>query len=254
MLSQAMLETQGDDDDEVLSQAMLETQGFDDGDDDDNDDGGGDQAAAAAAPQAEPADEPDGEPSEQEMLAAIFERFDADCDGYLSFAEAQAWGRALTGNDMGADMFRSIVEASLPPGASQQEEDEVAAAVARGISADGLRRVYATEESLDVPESYARILESVPHPPNLNLKFYKNLVPFHGGVTIEEFFATWAGDYARLERAHNYIQWLFPSPEASMFNQHAQPLLEAEAAVMRADPEVQQRLRQSVELFLDFLG
>ena len=252
-----MLETQGDDDD-VLSQAMLETQGFDD--DDDDDDGGGDQAAAAAAPveplrQAEPdADEPDGEPSEQEMLAAIFERFDADCDGYLSFAEAQAWGRALTGNDMGADMFRSIVEASLPPGASQQEEDEVAAAVARGISADGLRRVYATEESLDVPESYARILESVPHPPNLNLKFYKNLVPFHGGVTIEEFFATWAGDYARLERAHNYIQWLFPSPEASMFNQHAQPLLEAEAAVMRADPEVQQRLRQSVELFLDFLG
>ena len=79
-------------------------------------------------------------------------------------------------------------------------------------------------------------------------------MPFHGGVTIEEFFATWAGDYARLERAHNYIQWLFPSPEASMFNQHAQPLLEAEAAVMRADPEVQQRLRQSVELFLDFLG
>ena len=51
------------------------------------------------------------------------------------------------------------------------------------------------------------------------------------------------------ERAHNYVQWLFPSPEASMFNYASQALQPEEAAVMRADESIQRRLKKSVGKF-----
>ena len=91
---------------------------------------------------------------------------------------------------------------TLPDGASQEvDEDgsEMDALVARGVDLPGLVDIYRREEdTLSIAESYATVIASVPMPQNLNLKFYRNRVPFHGGCTIEEFYRVWSGDYARL--------------------------------------------------------
>jgi hypothetical protein len=66
---------------------------------------------------------------------------------------------------------------------------------------------------------------------------------FHRAFGGRDAFA-----YAQLERRHDYIQWLFPSPERSAFNAESTPLGRAEARAMRQDPAVMARLRTSLEL------
>eukprot|EP01051_Picozoa_sp_SAG22_P020018 SAG22_NODE_3888_length_1482_cov_1.383225_1_plen_115_part_10 len=50
----------------------------------------------------------------------------------------------------------------------------------------------------------------------------------HFKGTIDEFHGAFGGKddfcYQQLERRHDYIQWLFPSPERSAFNQGSVPL------------------------------
>ena len=134
------------------------------------------------------------------------------------------------------------------------EEARENALLRRGIDLSGLTRVYMGETELNVARDYATVVNAVPTPRNLNLRFYRNRCLCSAGVGIDEFFRTWSRDYERLERAHDYIQWLFPSPEASMFNYNSQALTQYEAEVMRRDPSIQRRLKRSVALFLDFLG
>jgi hypothetical protein len=49
----------------------------------------------------------------------------------------------------------------------------------------------------------------------------------------------------QLEQRHDFIQWLFPSPQASRFNAQAPPLTAAEARAIRADVAAQARLLRS---------
>jgi hypothetical protein len=255
-----------DEDEDDASTVMLATQGFDtQGVDDDDEDDGNDEDQGERERDDQPTQAAGGAGTgmtEAEMLVAIFERFDVDADGFLNRAEATAWGKVIAENTMDDGTYRSLVAASLPKGQSQQldeDEDEdkshMDAMLARGIDLPGLTRVYAVEtENLTVASSYERVVSAVPAPRNLNLRFYRDRYQCSAGVSIEEFFRTWEGDYERLERAHNYVQWLFPSPEASMFNYSSQPLTRVEAEVMRRDPSIQRRLKRSVALFLDFLG
>lgn len=55
-----------------------------------------------------------------------------------------------------------------------------------------------------------------------------------------------------LEMDHDYIQWLFPSNEASNFNCDAPTLTQEEAAIFQADPELQEKVRESFVRILKF--
>lgn len=60
--------------------------------------------------------------------------------------------------------------------------------------------------------------------------------------------------YTQLETRHDYIQWLFPSPERSRFNAQSVPLSAAEGAAIQADAEAKARVCQAYQLIVDFWG
>mmetsp|Transcript_51107 Transcript_51107/g.81710 ORF Transcript_51107/g.81710 Transcript_51107/m.81710 type:complete len:205 (+) Transcript_51107:1-615(+) len=61
-------------------------------------------------------------------------------------------------------------------------------------------------------------------------------------------------DDRTMEAVHDYVQWIFPTDEASMFNGQA-PLLSPElAAICRHDAQIQQNFDRILERFLSFLG
>lgn len=64
----------------------------------------------------------------------------------------------------------------------------------------------------------------------------------------------WSWDHRRLEMVHDYIQWLFPLPEPSRFNPDAPLLTSSDITAFRGDPAVQDRVRRSLDLMLDFFG
>ncbi len=83
------------------------------------------------------------------------------------------------------------------------------------------------------------------------LDFYRGLKPDTAGRMIEDI---WAWDARRLEMVHDYIQWLFPLPAPSRFNPEAPLLSTDDIAAFRATPLLQDRVRRSLDLMLDFYG
>ncbi|HEX6771084.1 MAG TPA: opioid growth factor receptor-related protein [Acidobacteriaceae bacterium] len=79
---------------------------------------------------------------------------------------------------------------------------------------------------------------------------------FDGGVDDDgrrlEEILRW--DDMRLEMVHDYIQWLFPLPEASGANPRAPMLHERSIATIRGDAAMQRRLRAAFERMLEFYG
>ena len=63
-----------------------------------------------------------------------------------------------------------------------------------------------------------------------------------------------AWDDDRLERVHDYIQWLFPLPEASGFNPGAPLLTPDDVAAFRADPALRRALLASLQRMRRFYG
>ncbi|HEY7837205.1 MAG TPA: opioid growth factor receptor-related protein [Terriglobales bacterium] len=59
---------------------------------------------------------------------------------------------------------------------------------------------------------------------------------------------------ARLEAVHDYIQWVFPLPEASGANPSAPVLSQADIAAFGADPGLRQRLAAALERMQAFYG
>lgn len=57
-----------------------------------------------------------------------------------------------------------------------------------------------------------------------------------------------------LEQVHDFIQWLFPLPEASRFNTDAPLLTPEDIAAFRADEQLRANLEQSFTRILTFLG
>ncbi|WP_346798054.1 opioid growth factor receptor-related protein [Halomonas sp. Bachu 37] len=64
------------------------------------------------------------------------------------------------------------------------------------------------------------------------IDFYKHEGTDHRGRTLSDL---WAMPSFWLEHTHDYIQWLFPIPEAGRFNGFAPLLGEAERAAFAAD-------------------
>lgn len=82
------------------------------------------------------------------------------------------------------------------------------------------------------------------------VSFYRNKSPDNAGRLISEIMK-W--DYVRLERTHDYIQWLFPLPEESSFS-NALVVDKDVFASFHSCPELQSNLRSSFVKMLDFYG
>jgi hypothetical protein len=83
------------------------------------------------------------------------------------------------------------------------------------------------------------------------VRFYRVESGNSEGRTLEDI---WSWDDDSLEEVHDFIQWLFPLPEASAFNPDAPLLTTDDIAAFRGDPLLRQRLRRSLDRFLTFLG
>jgi hypothetical protein len=91
---------------------------------------------------------------------------------------------------------------------------------------------------------------------DLNWAFYDNQVTNMGdeiAAKVEEMHA-WKGDYEKLERQHDYIQFLFPLMDPSLFNHKIQLLQRHEVRRIRRDKKASLRVRKSFEMMLDFFG
>jgi len=64
----------------------------------------------------------------------------------------------------------------------------------------------------------------------------------------------WFGNYEKLERYHDYIQWLFPLHDPSLFNKKIQLLQRHEVRSIRRDKNASARIVRSYEMMLDFFG
>lgn len=83
------------------------------------------------------------------------------------------------------------------------------------------------------------------------LQFYLGTGTDARGRRIEEILA-W--DDEKLERVHDYIQWLFPLTERSAFNAQAPRLRPDEIESFRRNDALRRRLKQSLERMLRFYG
>lgn len=90
---------------------------------------------------------------------------------------------------------------------------------------------------------------------NDNLLFYRNHLPSRpDGIRIEGFLKDKFGKYEWLERAHGYIQWLFPTRDSRSTNDKARPLQLHEAEAIATEPELRARVVGCYRLILDFFG
>ncbi len=83
------------------------------------------------------------------------------------------------------------------------------------------------------------------------LDFYRGEEPDIEGRMLQDIW-NWSDD--DLESVHDFIQWLFPLPEASQFNPDAPLLTPEEIAAFRGDELLRANLRQSFARILSFLG
>jgi hypothetical protein len=83
------------------------------------------------------------------------------------------------------------------------------------------------------------------------LQFYRLEDPDSEGRWLEQY---WTADDEWMEVVHDFIQWMFPSREASAFNPDAPLLTDADVAAFRQDSATRAALRRSFERFARFLG
>ncbi|MBI2687258.1 MAG: hypothetical protein HYX27_13145 [Acidobacteria bacterium] len=81
--------------------------------------------------------------------------------------------------------------------------------------------------------------------------FYRGAGPDSEGRMLAEILA-W--DDELLEAVHDYIQWLFPLSEPSMFNSSAPLLSESDVAAARSDLTIQANIRAAFARMLRFYG
>jgi hypothetical protein len=83
------------------------------------------------------------------------------------------------------------------------------------------------------------------------IRFYEGEAPDDRGRSLEQI---WRWPDEKLERVHDYIQWLFPLPEPSSFNPEAPTLDEETIREFRRRPELRAKLRSSFLRMLAFYG
>lgn len=83
------------------------------------------------------------------------------------------------------------------------------------------------------------------------ISFYRNEGKDISGRTIEDM---WNFSFQEKEKKHDYIQWLFPTKNASQFNSRAPILSTKLIEELKQDPVVIENLRTSLRSMLEFYG
>lgn len=83
------------------------------------------------------------------------------------------------------------------------------------------------------------------------IAFYLGEATDHAHRTIDDL---WELSPFWLEHTHDYIQWLFPIPEAGRFNGFAPLLSEDDRESFAASAELRERHRRSLDVMLEFFG
>lgn len=83
------------------------------------------------------------------------------------------------------------------------------------------------------------------------VSFYRHESADDRGRSLRQI---WGWDHDRLERVHDYIQWLFPLRERSMVNFTAPLVTDGTVSAFGSDPALRDNLTRSFELMLDFYG
>lgn len=83
------------------------------------------------------------------------------------------------------------------------------------------------------------------------ISFYQGRDTDHQGHLIGDI---WALSPFWLEHTHDYVQWLFPLPEASRFNSFAPLLSDDDRHAFAENPTLRQRQRHSLDVMLMFFG
>lgn len=83
------------------------------------------------------------------------------------------------------------------------------------------------------------------------IAFYRGEAGDHKGRTLEDI---WALSPFWLEHTHDYVQWLFPIPEAGHFNGFAPLLSDTDRAAFAADEVLRANQRRSLDVMLAFFG
>ena len=83
------------------------------------------------------------------------------------------------------------------------------------------------------------------------IRFYEGEGTDHKGRRIED---VWSLSHFWLEHTHDYIQWLFPIPEAGRFNGFAPLLCDEVRAAFAESDELKRRQRKSLDVMLNFFG
>jgi hypothetical protein len=82
------------------------------------------------------------------------------------------------------------------------------------------------------------------------------LIAFHRGEGVDHkgryLSDIWALSHFWLEHTHDYIQWLFPIPEAGRFNAFAPLLTPVVQAAFARDTILRQHQQRSLDVMLDF--
>jgi hypothetical protein len=83
------------------------------------------------------------------------------------------------------------------------------------------------------------------------IAFYHGKGHDHKGRQLDNI---WSLSPFWLEHTHNYIQWLFPIPEAGRFNAFAPLLTPNVQAAFASDACLRQNQQRSLDVMLDFFG
>jgi hypothetical protein len=81
--------------------------------------------------------------------------------------------------------------------------------------------------------------------------FYRHQGADDRGRTLREI---WTWNHDRLEHIHDFIQWLFPLREPSLFNDAAPVVTDATIAAFAGDAAMRDALAQSFAMMMDFYG
>ena len=90
-----------------------------------------------------------------------------------------------------------------------------------------------------------------PDKPSPLLRFYLGQAPDHAG---RGFDAILRWDNPRLEATHDYIQWLFPLPTRSAFDDHAPLLGTTDLQHFRTSPVLRRNVLRALDRMLRFYG
>jgi hypothetical protein len=83
------------------------------------------------------------------------------------------------------------------------------------------------------------------------INFYRGSGRDSEGRTLDEILR-W--DYIQLELVHDFVQWLFPLPEPSQFNDDAPILTKDDILLFHRDPQLREYLIRSFAKMIGFYG